>query len=420
MDKVILGQGCFLEDGVGTFRPNNNQVIVGCSGTGKSMSVQLPTILNMDESSLIATYAKAGEARKVGVYLRKRGYDVQICDLSAPEKSTVGFDPLCYVFNQLDVETLAESVVMANPANTDPKNTYWNDSAILLLSTLINAQLMTADKPNMADVLDSFDDLQIEESGRGITTSLDRSFASLEQIAPRCAAVSGFNDFRQLPYVTAGCVRDTLAKAIRRMFPEPIRRLMRAQQGIDFKDIANKKTALILITSPVNTSLYYFANLIFATGIKQLLEYAEKCRNQCLPNHVRLLFDDFACSAKINQFSRYISIFRAAGISTMLLIQSESQLNSLYSVDEATTILNNCSTYVYFPGGMDLQTCRSVSQRLDIPMTDVLYAPPGQVIVMQSGKKPVITQRYDTVHSPEYKRFRSISLQLDSKLGRTG
>ena len=409
MDKVILGQGCCLEDEIGGFRPNNNQVVVGCSGTGKTMSVLLPTILQMQESSMIATYSKAGEARKVAAFLAAGGYDVGVVDLVEPGRSTVGFDPLQYTASYLDVDELATSIVLANPENNDPKNVYWNDSSITLLSALISATLMEKKNPSMADVLDMFDKLRITESGRGITTTLDSTFDSLEVRAPACPAVSGFNDFRQLPYATAGCVRDTLAKAIRRMFPEPIRRFMRERKTLDFRRIANERHALIVITSPVNTSLYFFANLLFSTAIKQLLEYAESRPDQKLPNPVRLLFDDFACAAKVNEFSRHIAIFRAAQISAMLLIQSESQLNSLYGDDEATTILNNCSTYVYFPGGMDLTTCRNISQRLDVPMADVMYAPPGQVIIMQSGKKPVVTQRYDTPQSPEYRFFQKLN-----------
>ena len=94
--------------------------------------------------------------------------------------------------------------------------------------------------------------------------------------------------------------------------------------------------------------------------------------NQRLPRHVKLLFDDLACGAKINDFSKHISIFREAGISVMMLLQSESQLRQKYSEEESETILNNCSTYAYLPGGMDLITCKNISQRLDVPLTDIL------------------------------------------------
>ncbi len=409
MDRVILGEGCFLEDGIGTFRPNNNQIVVGCSGTGKSMSVMMPTILNMSESSMIATYSKPGEARKIGKYLKNKGYKVDICDLTAPSKSTVSFDPLRYVSDHLDIEGLCAQVVFANSGTGNLKDKYWDDSAICLLSALTEAVLMREPSPTMQDVLNLFDNLTIEEYGKGIRTTLDNMFSQLQRKDPGCAAVTRFYDFKQLPYTTAGCVRDTLAKAVRRMFPESIKPMMRRRTSVDFEALANEKRALLIITSPVNTSLHYFANMIFSTAIKQLLEYAEKCPDQRLPRHVRLMFDDFACAAVINDYSKHIAIFRAAGISTMMLIQSESQLSSLYSAEEATTILNNCSAYVYFPGGMDLTTCRSISMRLDIPVSEVMYAPTGKVIIIRSGEKPVIVPRYDVFNSSEYKDFLGVT-----------
>lgn len=409
MDKVILGENCYLDDDNSVFSPNNNQVVIGCSGTGKSMSVLLPTMLNADESSLIATYSKPGEARKIGAYLQTRGYKVKFCDLMSPEKSNISFDPMQYLTSYLDIEELAASIVLANPNSNNPKDTYWNDGGICLLKSIIEATLMTQEDTGLSDALDLFDKLKIEENGKGITTSLDGFFACIANKDPKCPAVTSFMDFRQLPYATAGCIRDTLAKAIRRLFPEPIRKMMRKKNRIDFEQLATEKTALIIITSPVNTSLYLFANLLFGTAIKQLLEFAERCKEQKLPRTVRLMFDDFACAATINNYCRYIAIFRAAGLSSMMLIQSESQLRSLYGEDDATTLLNNCSTYVYFPGGMDLTTCRSISQRMDVPMTDIMYAPTGKVIVMRSGQKPVIVPRYDTMNSQEYQQFLKVS-----------
>ena len=415
MEKIVLGKGIVLEDGVGISRPNNNQMVVGCSGTGKSMSVMLPTILNMNESSMIATYAKAGEAVKIGKYLARKGYTVDLCDLTDPSRSTAAFDPLYYVRNRLDVEALAASVVFANPESKNVRDPYWNESAVCLLSALINAELYTNKPAKMSNVLDLFDRLRLTECGRGIQTSLDSFFEDIEYEEPAHPAVANFADFQHLPYNTAGCVRDTLAKAVRKMFPDPIRAAMQNRPPVDFCRLADEKSALIIITSPVNVSLYYFANLIFGTAIKELLEYAERLPEQKLPRQMRLMFDDFACAATVNEFSHYISIFRAAGISAMMLIQSESQLSSLYSEDEATTILNNCSSYVYFPGGMDLSTCKSISQRLDRPLSEIMYAPTGDVIVMCSGKKPVKVPRYEIFESGEYRDFRRITMTRAEK-----
>ena len=58
MDKVILAKNVVLDGGLGSSRPNDNQMILGGTGTGKSMSIVLPTLCHMRESSLIGTFAK--------------------------------------------------------------------------------------------------------------------------------------------------------------------------------------------------------------------------------------------------------------------------------------------------------------------------------------------------------------------------
>lgn len=45
MDKVILAKNVVLDGGLGSRRPNDNQMIFGGTGTGKSMSIVLPTHL---------------------------------------------------------------------------------------------------------------------------------------------------------------------------------------------------------------------------------------------------------------------------------------------------------------------------------------------------------------------------------------
>ena len=65
----------------------------------------------------------------------------------------------------------------------------------------------------------------------------------------------------------------------------------------------------------------------------------------------------------------------------------------MYDQKNATTIVNNCDTYVYL-GGMDLKTCESISKRIDIPCNEVLNMPIGTEYVFRRGQEPIITERY--------------------------
>ena len=115
----------------------------------------------------------------------------------------------------------------------------------------------------------------------------------------------------------------------------------------------------------------------------------------------RGICDDFACGCPIPDFADYISVVRAAGISFSLLIQSQSQLETLYGPYKAQTIRNNWDRMVYL-GGMDLPTCEDIAKRADVPVQKVLSMPVGKCFVFERGKKAVYTDRYHTLEDPVY------------------
>ena len=406
IDPIILAEDCIIDGGMGTTLPNYNVLVVGCSGTGKSLSVNYPTLYEMQESSVIATFAKAGEARQMARHFKRKGYETQICDLSDPSRSDVCFDPLQYVKSAQDVEELATQCIM--PVIKKTADEYWQRKAVPLVGALIAATLEIVKKPTFTDVLDLFDRMRVEESNSsyGIETGLDRLFAVLKKDKPESYAVREYYNFRSLPPKTASCVRDTAAACLSSVFPEEIRQMMKQNRGIDFKQLAKQKTALFVITSPMNTAVHPFANLMYGTAIKELMAYAAECEGYRLPRDVRLVFDDFAVGSKIHNFAEYISIFRSAGISAVILLQSESQLFSIYGEQDGKSIINNVSTYCYFSGGMDLTTCEHVARRTNRPLETVLYSPMDRIYIMQAGRKPLITRRYPILSDRRYLEMR--------------
>ncbi len=405
-DKTILAQGCVLEGDIGLHRPNDNVAGVGISGGGKSLSLEYPTLLHAEHSSIIATFGKPVEAQKMAAYKKAQGYHVQICNLDNPDEGDVFFDPVQYIESFDDITATSRKIVLSTIQNT--KDDYWQLKAIPVSDCLIEGALRTIDNASMPDVLNLFDELTESEHGTGISDRLLGMFRLLKEHDPHCSAVRQFYAFYNLTRraeKTGSCIVDTLDAAYNTVFPESVRKAMREKPSIDFRKLATEKTALFIICSPVKTSLHHFSNFIYDTAIKVLLSYAQEFEDGKLPRKVRLFFDDFGCTAPIQSFPEHISIFRSAGLSVMLLIQSESMLQTIYGEEKAATILNNCSSYVYFPGGMDRQTCKSVSERMNMPLEDVMYAPVGEVFIMRSGNKPVVKQRYDIFNDPFYQEM---------------
>lgn len=405
-DKMILGENVVFSTNSDETGLNNNVIICGSSGCGKTMSISEPCLLETYNSSVVATVTKRRIVNKYKKVFEERGYTVEDLNFINPKESNVAYDPLYYVKSYSDIKFLADAVVKANPkkekaTNVDP---YWDESASSLLCAEISYILMTKDNPTFADVLAFHDKIDLKEDGGQIVTAVDNKFDMLAQKEPSCYAVSCWKTFHNLPIKTASCVYSTLNTTIDTIFSPQLRNMIANNKKVDFEKIATQKTALFISTSAVNPSLHCFINMFYAQMFKQLFEFAESQPDGVLPVPVNVLCDDFATGSRILNFPEYISIFREKRISVKLLIQSESQLEGMYGQENATTIINNCDTYIYM-GGMDLRTGRSISERLNAPLEDVLYMPIGQEFVFRRGQKPIITKRYDILKDESYQKI---------------
>ena len=62
-DPIVIANNYVLPgDDIGTKRPNDNVMVDGCSGCGKSTSIFFPTVAKSNLSNPIVSYAKTAEA----------------------------------------------------------------------------------------------------------------------------------------------------------------------------------------------------------------------------------------------------------------------------------------------------------------------------------------------------------------------
>ena len=416
-DKVILGnsEDCVFSTNTEETGVNNNRIVVGGSGSGKTVSILEPIILETYHKSLIASVTKRRIVNKYIPLMKKRKYDVWDIDFVHPERGNVGYDPLNFIKNYQDITFIAKSMVLSNPrkerSNADP---YWDDAATSLLAAIITYVLQTMEEPTFADVLEMLDNLKYEEYGGHIRTNYDGRFERIEKKDPSNFAVVNYKNFTNIPMKTASCVFGTLNASLASVFSPELRKMFRISKKVDFKHLAEKKTALFITTSAVNPSLNCFINMFYGHAFKELFEYGEEQPDGILPVPVELAADDFATGCPVPMFDQYISIFREKRISVTILVQSESQLSSIYGENETTTIINNCDTYIYM-GSNDLCTARNISQRVNLPLEDVLHMKLGKQILFRRGAKPKIGQRYQIFENELYKK---VTKEYENKIAK--
>ncbi len=405
-EKFYLGKGYEITADSNETQLNNNILMVGASGSGKTMSYAEMRLLNTTETSIILTLSKRRLVRKYQQLFRERGYKVYSLDLTAPRESSVSYDPLSYVRNASDITYLARSIVMADPnkAESNDGDPFWDNAAQSLLSALIAYIMHIHSQPSFADVVDLFSSLRIKSDGDSIETNLDKTFERLSEEDPSSFAWRCWKTFRFSPMRTASCIYAALNTTIDTVFTPDLLALMRQHRSVRFEDLADTRSIFFVTTSAVNPSLDIFAGIFYSQAVKMLFEYAEGQPTGELPVPVHLLCDDFAVGSQIPDFANCISIFREKRISVSILLQSESQLISMYGDDDAKTIINNCDRYIYM-GGMDLETSRNIAERIGEPVTEVLYMPVGSEIIFQRGSRPVKTMRYPITADPLYQEL---------------
>lgn len=415
-DKMICGKGVSFSTDSEKTQVNNNVIVVGGSGSGKTLSHVEPRILETFHSNLVVTVTKRRIVEKYTEMLTKRGYNVLDLNFISPEKSNISYDPLHYVHTFNDIKHLAESVVMADPRK---KNTtadpFWDKAAISLVSACISYVLLTKTNGSFVDVLEMIDTLDIKENpGGGIITAYDKAFERIQKKNASSFTSTCWNSVRNLPIKTASCVYSSLNVTLDTVFSPDLRQMIAKERKLNFQKFAAEKTVLFVSTSAVNPAMHSVVNLFYSQLFKSLFEFAQTKPDGRLPIPVSILCDDFAVGSKINGFNEYISVIRETAISVTLLLQSESQLEMMYGSSESINIINNCDTYIFL-GCNDLTSARQVSQRLNCPLENILFLPIGQSVIFRRGQMPIRAERFDTLND---KRYLEVTRQYENKISR--
>ncbi len=126
--------------------------------------------------------------------------------------------------------------------------------------------------------------------------------------------------------------------------------------------IGDQRTAMFVIISDTDDTFNFLAAVMYTQLFNLLCDRADDVHGGRLPYHVRLLLDEFANIGQIPKFDKLIATIRSREISASIILQSQSQLKTIYK-DAAEVITGNCDTMLFL-GGKESTTLKEISESL--------------------------------------------------------
>lgn len=396
----ILAKDVQVSNETRTTGNNNNDLIIGPSGAGKTRGYVIPNILQANES-LVVTDTKGNLCRQFRPYLEKKGYQVMELNFANLEQNTWGYNPLAWIRRGSGGEMYCEQDIRSISALIVPVQThrdpYWEQSAQVYIQALIGYVLRCLPE-NEQDLL-SVSRL----SGLIGSSVLDQLFRELSLLRPDDFAVARYRSIKStlVSEKTDASIRSFLDNALLSLTYSETRRLFQSKHQVSFDEIGTRKTALFLTVSDTDRSNDRLVNLFYTQALQNLVALADCSPDSRLPVPVRFILDDFATNTVIPDFDKIISVIRSRDISVSLVIQSLSQLEGLYDHARSRTIINNCDNWLYL-GGLDLQTAQEISIRLNRTVQTVLNLPHQEAVLLTRGQAPRRCEKYQPEKHPGY------------------
>lgn len=133
----------------------------------------------------------------------------------------------------------------------------------------------------------------------------------------------------------------------------------------NYKKLINEKCVLYIYCPESKKEFFLFFKLIIKKITNQLCNYANEYCNGKLPKQVRIEWDEFALSPKIDDVDEWMSIIRAYGIFLTLYYQDPAQLKKVYGEDIMKITEHNAAVnYVLGVAAKDTEEAERLSKAL--------------------------------------------------------
>ena len=441
---------------------NNNALVIGGSGSGKSFYFLTPNIYNADPSekypgSFIFTDPKGELLQRNGRFLKSRGYKIKVLNLTSEGMAeSDGYNPFMYIRRESDVDKLITNLI----ANTTDKTAtrpdgFWEKAESMFLQSLFLFVWMDGERYGYENNLNSVIDLlslaeipSETDRQKKKKSKLDNLFDRLEQDTAgrknggdRHPAVI---KYKKSMRGAADTVRSIVISANARMAifeNEQVRRLL-SKDEMDITSIGmGEKTALFCVIPDADTTYNCIAGMLYTQLFQELYRIADSpAQGGKLPVPVTFWLDEFPNIALPDNFTRLLATMRSRLISAVIIIQNLAQIKKLYEKDWEV-ITGNCDVLVYL-GGNEASTHKYISENLGkttiwkrsrgrnygrngsssknedilgrelMTVSEVRELSNDKCIVFVRGQEPILDDKFKTAETEAYRQTAEMGIYI--------
>ena len=430
---------------------NKNVLVVGGSGSGKTRFWLKPNLLQM-HSSYVVTDPKGEVLNECGNALLhgapkldekgnplhdKHGrivyepYVIRVFNTLNFQKS-MKYNPFAYLHSETDILKMVTALIANTKGDGKTGDEFWIKAETLLYTALIGYIHYEApeEEQNFATMLEMLNSMDVREDDEDYQNPVDIMFENLKNKNPNHFAVRQYVKFKMASGKT---LKSILVSCGARLAPFDIQEVrdITMYDELELDTIGDRKTALFLIMSDMDTTFNFLIAMIYTQMFNQLTLKAINDYAGRLPVHVRCLIDETANIGQIPNLEHVIATIRSREISACLFLQAKSQLKAIYK-DNAETIIGNCDSLVFL-GGTEQTPLKDLNQSLgketidiyntgesrgreeshsmnyqklghDLLSVDELAVLDGQQCILQlRGVRPFLSRKYDLTKHPNYK-----------------
>ncbi|ACA93343.1 MULTISPECIES: type IV secretory system conjugative DNA transfer family protein [Burkholderia cepacia complex] len=319
--------------------------------SGKGVGIVIPNLLSYSDSVVVLDI-KQENFRLTAGFRRAHGQAVYLFNPFAEDGCTHRYNPLSVIADDMFRvgDILAIGYVLYPAGGHDE---FWKDQArnLLLGLVLLLCDLREARRAGASGVPDypiTMGEVLRQSSGNGqpVKTYLNRMLIQHRQYLSR-ACIDALNRFLANDDKVLASILATFNASLT-IWANPIVDAATSANDFDLRDVRRRKMSVYLGVTPDHLSeAAILMNLMFSQLVnlntKELAEDNPALKYQCL-----LLLDEMTAIGKIQIIARAVAYMAGYNLRLLSIVQSDSQLESVYGRADARTIVTNHAMQILF------------------------------------------------------------------------